>query len=246
MLTDDYQIPLRGFTDGLAEACHNFSRAPHPNGIVAKHISIRVLNGHSPDFQPAKNFISKAYELEFGASIEVNYPTLISVYDGCGKILAAVGLRRAGDEPLFLEQYIKQPLESALFPFAPHDINRKAIAELGSFATSRSSASIYLMGATAAYLVMQKVEYASVTATDKLVRLFGLFNFDIRVICPAQKSALHCNDVDWGSYYDCNPQVAIGSVQQCLCSIMQCYIVRNSPARSATLNRVIRQIWSEI
>jgi hypothetical protein len=186
-------------------------------------------------------FIANAYEREFAATVKVQFPTLIGLHDRSGRLRAAVGLRTARGEALFLEQYLGQPVELALNKFFDPPVSRDVIVELGSFASTGFTMSVYLLGAVSAYLATRGVEVALATATNKLNRLFAIFDLHTQVICPAGRAALQDQQTDWGSYYAADPHVVVGSTRQCLAAIVKSVASQNTPKRSAALACLIAQ-----
>jgi len=191
--------------------------------------------------EPVEDFIARAYAREFAASIAVHYPLLISVSDGIGGICAAVGVRMACDEALFLEQYLDRPVEATLRHVLDRHVGRDVIVELGSFASTGFNMSVYLLGAVSAYLSTRGFEVGLVTATDKLSRLFDIFDFPTQVICPAGREALRDQTEDWGTYYSRNPRVIAGSIGQCLAAVLKSVAVQSAPKRHAAMNCLLAQ-----
>lgn len=205
-------------------------------------IQVRLWGPSAPDRQMIEDFIALAYEQEFDASIEVNYPILIGLCDSAGQIRAGVGMRMASCENLFLEQYLDLPVEITLGQNLPHQVERNVIVELGSFASTGLNMSLYLLAAAAAYLATRGYEFGLVTATDKMNRLFKMFDFHTQVICRAQKHDLLDQAMNWGTYYSHNPRVIAGSIQQCLAAVLESGTIQNSSRRRATLYSIINQV----
>jgi Thermostable hemolysin len=220
---------IRDYSRGkTAGTCAYFPALPQSAETAARQFVVRLWNVGSTDRGKAEKFIAGSFEKEFSASVVVDYPLLLGLTDRRGHIAAAVGLRQAKDETLFLEQYLSHPVEFAASRFAARGIERKSIVELGSFASTSNTASFLLIGAAAAYLMRHGLEFGLVTATEKMSRLFKLCNFDTQILCPARKDALRGSRANWGTYYDCAPQVVIGSVRRCLGAIMCSTTVRRT------------------
>lgn len=205
-------------------------------------IQVRLCGPGAPGRQLIEDFIALAYEHEFDASIKVNYPILIGLCDKAGRIRAGVGMRMASCENLFLEQYLDLPVEITLGQNLPRQVERDAIVELGSFASTGLNMSLYLLAAAAAYLATRGYEFGLVTATDKMNRLFKIFDFHTQVICRAQKHDLVDQAMNWGTYYSQNPRVIAGSIQQCLAAVLESGTVQSSSHRRETLYSIINQV----
>ena len=179
---------------------------------VARHSAllptiVNISGRFAAERTRVEDFIQAIYAQYYGAEITVDYPLLMSVRNKDNDILAAVGLRYAGNEPLFLEQYTGGPLEQIL------DCARDDIAEIGNLASAGQGASVFLFSALASYLDYKGVTHAAVTGTDFLHKYFKRAGLRPRKICDADINALEGGSQHWGSYYQQNPRVLVGSVQ---------------------------------
>lgn len=156
--------------------------------------------------QRVSRFIADQYRSHYNACINVDYPNYISVRNGQGTILAAAGFRYAGDNKLFLEQYMERPVESVL------GVSRQQIVEIGNLASLGGGASLFLFMALASYLKTGKTSHAMVTSTASLERRFKLLGLKPERICAADPARLAPTAEQWGSYYDAQPWVLSGSV----------------------------------
>lgn len=167
---------------------------------------VSITGQFEPERQRVERFIQDIYSKNYGADITITYPVLMSVRNADDQILSAVGLRYAGEEKLFLEQYTGKPIEKIL------GCERRKIAEIGNLASAGQGASVFLFAALASYLHHKGISYAVVTGTDFLHRYFEKMGLSPHMICNAQLSDLHEKGQDWGTYYDTQPRVLAGSV----------------------------------
>ena len=61
-----------------------------------------------------QGYIQAAYSQEFNARIPHFLPCLLGLYRADGLLVGACGLKLAGSERLYLEQYLEQPIEAAI------------------------------------------------------------------------------------------------------------------------------------
>ncbi|NCC23009.1 MAG: hypothetical protein EOM26_11210 [Alphaproteobacteria bacterium] len=162
----------------------------------------------SPGRAEVERFIEDVYAQSYGAKITVSYPTLMSVHDETGAILAAVGFRYAARESLFLEHYTGAPVEELL------QSRRERIVEIGNLASAGGGASIFLFAALASYLHNNGIEYATATGTGFLHRYFRQLGLAPKKLCEAELAAVARDGQDWGTYYDTKPRVLAGSVDK--------------------------------
>ncbi len=174
---------------------------------------IDITRCFMPERQRVEKFISDIYRAHYDADISVTYPTLMSVRNADGEILAAVGFRLASEAPLFLEQYTRTPIEAVLSSLYKAPIVRNEIVEIGNLASAGKGASIFLFGAIASYLLNRGVRYATVTGTEQLRKRFRLLGLQPHMICDADRALLEASQNNWGSYYATQPKVLAGSLE---------------------------------
>ncbi|MCB9982187.1 MAG: thermostable hemolysin [Rhodospirillales bacterium] len=168
---------------------------------------VSITGLFEPDRRRVEDFIKAIYKKSYDADIEVSYPVLMSVRNASGDILAAVGFRYAEDEALFLEHYTQEPIETLL------NCPREKIVEIGNLASAGQGASAFLFAALASYLNNKDIRYATITGTDFLHRYFERAGLEPRKICDADIKSVQQDGQNWGSYYDTQPRVLVGSVE---------------------------------
>ena len=170
------------------------------------------------DRDAAESFLEAAYDRAFRGCIHRHYPFLVSVRGPDGEVAAAAGYRLAGQEPLFLEQYLAGPVEEALSAAwrttAP--IARERIAEIGNLASHDSGAGFFLFAALARRLDQIGCSFAAATATRQLRRSFKRIGFETRLLAAAEPARVGTGADDWGSYYTRDPEVRGGLIAQAL------------------------------
>ncbi len=166
--------------------------------------------------------IRRRYRDVFGASLTPGFGAWMhsGAQEASG---AALGYRRAGEEPLFLECYLDQPVEAAVTSALGRKIDRQQIVEIGNFASDNALAMIELWGAAANDLGAGS-EVAVATLTAPLRRMFARIGLPVTVIAPARPERLAAAAEEWGSYYAQDPQVCAGIIadgQQAIAAFLQ-------------------------
>ena len=174
--------------------------------------TIALTRQFLPDRGLVEAFIEDIYARSYRSLIAQHYPTLMNVHDERAQVIAAIGLRRADEDSLFLESYLQQPVERAVEQATGMSIRREEIVEIGNLASAGKGASVFLFVTLAAYLRQQNLTYAVVTATKSLRRSFALFGFDFIELAPADPSVLPDSGASWGSYYNNDPKVLVGAI----------------------------------
>lgn len=176
--------------------------------LRARPAVVSIYQAFSKDRKAVEDFIIDIYSRAYGAQIGVHYPVLMSVRDEENHILAAAGFRNAGDEPLFLEQYLKQPIENIL------NTSRSGIVEIGNLASNGGGASLFLFAALSTYLYHKGQDHAVITGTKFLEKRFRELGLRPQKLAPANPDLLLLKNENWGSYYDTNPHVMAGRVDE--------------------------------
>ncbi|MFO0994999.1 MAG: thermostable hemolysin [Hyphomicrobiales bacterium] len=209
--------------------------------LADRQFRLELLDPSAPGGRPARRFIEARYNDIFGSHVRVRYPRLLVLSDSRGRVVAAVGIRRACDGPLFLEHYLDTSAEKAIAALSAGSVSRDAIVELGSFAAGSSRAAMYVIAGMAAYMRQQSFSHAMVTSTGRLRRLFAHFDFDLMCLGEARKDALPNDGSDWGLYYDDGPRVLVGLVHQCFEAVLRDRNRQNVASRVAILDDLILQ-----
>ena len=192
--------------DGQSTGTLSLNETLWTGRLSARPSVISILPYFTRERQAVEDFIIDTYAKAYGATIGVHYPTLMSVRDEDGKILAALGFRYAEHEPLFLEQYLKCPVETVL------GVERAGVSEIGNLASAGGGASLFLFAALAAYLNSKGQTHAVITGTSYIEKRLRTFGLKPKRLAHADPSLLLRKDEDWGSYYDTDPHVLAGEI----------------------------------
>lgn len=165
-------------------------------------------------------FIQAVYADSYGASIAVHYPTLMSIQDKDGTILAALGLRDAADGRLFLEHYLDMPVEQHVGALGKTPPTRAQIVEVGNLASRSKGAAQYLYLAFHAYAFELGYRYVTVTATAALALSFRRMQLECTPLAPALPARVPGYGIGWGSYYESRPHVYAGDISQGLQTLL--------------------------
>ena len=178
--------------------------------------AIRVHAARDPDRRRVETFLEAIYADAFDGRIRKHYPRLMSLQDGLGGILAAVGFRFAAEEPLFLEQYLGRSAEQEIGAAAGAPVSREQVVEIGSLASTGNGAAIILFLGLAGHLRDLGCVFAAATATRPLRRIFRRAKFETVELARADPSRLPDRGADWGTYYAADPVVVAGAIAPAL------------------------------
>lgn len=154
--------------------------------------------------------LGRKYLEAFGASPQLSFNAYVSAGREPDR-LAALGYRRAGDEPVFLENYLDAPVEVEVSRAFERPVARKAIVEIGNFAADNAIVMLDLWG-TVVNDLAGRSEIAVATLTAPLRRIFARIGVPFVSIAPASAERLGEQAAEWGSYYRQDPEVCAGEI----------------------------------
>lgn len=175
----------------------------------------RLLCEVKPDSALASaviEFIQRRFLQAYGAQPDMRIPRLLALTTARGSLLAAVGVRNAGRERLFLEDYIDRPVER-LIP-ATFDSGRDEIVEIAHLAGVEAGISRFLFPALAVWLQAQGYQWIAFTGTDQIRNSFRRLGITALVLGPADPEHLPDRGRGWGRYYEHKPKVMLASVAE--------------------------------
>ncbi|HEY8570457.1 thermostable hemolysin [Microbulbifer sp.] len=156
--------------------------------------------------------IAGQFQQVYGAQLRHYMPWLLSYGKG-QRIHGVLGMRRAGSEPLFLEQYLDEPVESLLESRAGVPVNRTDIVEIGNLVATARGGSRLLFLMLAELFAAADLTWAIFTATPEVQHLLQKLTDDQLVLCRADGARLGAELADWGTYYNTRPAVVAVNVR---------------------------------
>lgn len=184
-----------------------------PVGSLPRGLQL-VGRGH-PLRAQAESFIARRFLDVHGARISEFMPELLTLSGDDGCILAAVGIRGAADEALFLEHYLDIPVESAIARKTDSAVPRpprESIVEIGNLASIDRRASRRLFQVLAGLLDARRFDWAVFTGCTSLHRMFKTLGIETVELGRALQACLPAVQQTWGGYYEDDPRVVAGRV----------------------------------
>jgi len=170
------------------------------------------IDATHPRRKDVESFITQRFLEVHGARISCFMPELLALFDGQGQVLAAVGIRAADTQRLFLEYYLDSPVEQVIVERSGVFDERSVIVEIGNLASRDRSASHALFTILARRLLEQQYEWAVFTGCSALQRMFATLGIETLTLGRALQARLPQDQQTWGGYYEDNPQVVAGRV----------------------------------
>lgn len=162
--------------------------------------------------QTVEAFVSASFADRHGAQVKQFLPLLVSLEDTAGAIRSVAGVRCAAFGPLFLEQYLQQPIESVLSQQAGVAVCREDVVEVGNLA-GEGGYSRFLFVALSDVLRSWNLQWLVFTGTRLVRNTFkriGLLPWDLGA---ARAECLQGDATEWGRYYAEDPHVMAGPIK---------------------------------
>lgn len=160
-----------------------------------------------------ESYIAATFAETYSARLYHFMPLLLAQRNDSG-LVSALGLRRADAAPLFLEQYLDQPVEAALASATGGEVERGDIVEIGNLVSTAHGGSRLLFLMLAELFAAADITWAIFTATPEVHRLLNKLTGNQFVLCQADGRRLGDRLADWGSYYDTRPAVTAINVAE--------------------------------
>ncbi|BBR54282.1 MULTISPECIES: thermostable hemolysin [Pseudomonas] len=174
------------------------------------HLTLSLAG--EPDRNSIEHFIHQRFASIHHADVHHYLPELLGLSDSHGRLIAAAGMRLAGDGPLFLERYLDEPVEQAASRLAGADVNRQQVVEVGNLAAlSAGSARIMIIVVTW-LLAARGLEWVAFTGASTLVNSFHRLGLVPTLLADADPDRLNGERDHWGSYYNQHPHVFAGNI----------------------------------
>jgi len=195
--------------DVMWQSPASFTLADRGGSLLAR------LEPHDDPARPATEaFITTRFALEHGARIAHFLPHLLTLSAGDQTLQAAVGLRLAQQQPLFLETYLDQPVEQCLAAALGQPIARGEVVEVGNLAALSAGQARLLIVVTTWLLARNGLRWVTFTGATRLINSFHRLGLAPQILAAADPARLGAERERWGSYYANAPQVCAGDIQQ--------------------------------
>lgn len=172
----------------------------------------QVVGPQDPGRIEVEQFIARVYRERYGATLHTFLPRLLAFRDDKGHLVAAVGVRLGSDGPLFVEQYLDEPVEAILSHREIANVGRVRIAEIGNFAATTPGLARELIVRLTEMLHAARVRWVLFAATQQLRNTLDRLHLVTVELGEASPERLTGDASQWGSYYQARPKVVCGNV----------------------------------
>lgn len=168
------------------------------------------ISAVSPAATAVIRFIESRFERSYGARPTLRVSQLLTLSREPDQLSAAVGIRDASAERLFLESYLPRPIEAYVPP--ADGSSREGIAEVAHLAGVEPGVSRYLFPLLTRWLLNQGHRWIAFTGTVQLRNSFERLQIPTVTLAPAHAEQLPDRGAGWGTYYDHQPWVMMANV----------------------------------
>jgi hypothetical protein len=191
-----------------AEAAYQLREFVKTKCYQISEITASTVNIGDPARAEVEAFIHAVFKRAYNAEITLFMPHLVALRDSNGVLMAAFGWKKASDGPLFLEQYLDEPIESLISKHIGKQITRDQITKIGNLAVANPRNAGVLIAHIIRHSLNMGIEWCVATAHHSLQNGLVKAGRDVYPLSPADKARLSPEEqAKWGSYYKHTPQV---------------------------------------
>ena len=185
-----------------------------PPQALSPTYELMIATPGDHQFEEACDFSREQYGKHFSCELNQFYPAMFCLYRDA-VMVACCGFRSAGDEPLFLEQYLDQPIETSIQTGSVIErrLQRQEIVEIGGLAVlSRNEALAFMVRLAPQFLALG-FSHATCTVTAPVRKCLSKLGIASVYLAAAKPERVSQTDNAWGRYYSLSPVVLAGEIQ---------------------------------
>ena len=184
---------------------------------LSQTYQLRLIGRNHPQRNVVECFIASRFARIHDARITSFMPLLLALFDTSNEIRAAIGVRAASNDKLFLEHYFDHPIEEIIVERSANSgraVIRDQVVEVGNLASIDRYASRRLFEQLAFFLIKKRFQWIVFTGCKSLRQVFRRMQLHLVEIGRAEESRLPASFGRWGRYYQDNPQVLLGHLSE--------------------------------
>lgn len=182
--------------------------SPKPSFVLARP--------GEPEREELEHYVTERFQSSWNARVSQFLPYLMGM-QCLGACTAVAGVRPASGKPLFLERYLDTNAENALGALLGRDVPRAELVEIGNLVAGQRGASHLLFLVVTAALHRAGYRWIVFTATHALRNNLDKLGYPLLALAPASAERLDpAARAEWGSYYDSEPVVMAGSLDEAM------------------------------
>jgi len=178
--------------------------------------SLYIANKDDPSRSNIEGVIRNQFLKVHHAQITHYAPSILCLYNN-QELVSSIGITCAAEQPLFVERYFQESLESTIKMTTECDAQRSEIIELGNFSSFKRNGGNQLIFITAAWIYLYKHHFKHIlfTLTNQVARQLISLNFPLVYIQEASNQQLSNREKkQWGTYYNQKPSIYYISINK--------------------------------
>ncbi len=168
-----------------------------------------------------ERFVQQRFQAVYRANIQQFLPYFLAIMDQDQHCQAVVGLRVAGEPPLFLEQYLDQPIQHIISEKTGKTFMRPQVVEVGNLSGIHHGSSRIIITFLTWFLAHHHYQWVAFTGHHHLINSFKKLGLSPLALQDADPNRLDHNRDQWGNYYAFEPHVFAADVKQCAHNLNQ-------------------------
>jgi hypothetical protein len=177
---------------------------------LGRALRLSSVEAGSPERPELEDFVGASFKRKHDATVTSYLPTLLSFRDPAGVLRGVVGLRGAGEHRLYLEQYLEQPIESAIAAATGRGVRREQVVEVGNLAGTNCRSAVRMVALLPSHLLARDFQWIVFTATSAVRAILLGFGAPLIELARADGARVANAGDEWGRYYDADPRVFAG------------------------------------
>ncbi len=180
------------------------------NQTIARNMRMGSVPAGDPERAELEGFVGAAFLSKHAATVTSFLPTLLSFRNPSGQLRGVIGLRGAGEERLYLEQYLDLPVETAIAAASGRRVERSQVVEVGNLASANCRTAMRMVAVLPAHLLAREFRWIVFTATSAVRGILQGFGAPLVELARADLARVAGSEDRWGRYYESDPRVFAG------------------------------------
>jgi len=180
---------------------------------LQRPLALSLTREQDPGREAVETFIRERFAAVHNAEIHHFMPELMALHDRQGQLCAAVGARLGRTGPMFIEQYLQNPMEQVVSLIAGEPVERRCIVEVGNLAARNAGSARLIIVAMTWLLARHGLEWVVFTGAATLINSFQRLGLEPLLLCDADPERLGAEQGTWGNYYSQHPHVYAGDIR---------------------------------
>lgn len=177
---------------------------------LGRKLRLASVQPDCPERAELEAYVSQAFQRKHDATVTSFLPTLLAFRDTAGALRGVVGLRGAGDEALYLEQYLDQPIDVAIAAATGTHVRRSQVVEVGNLAGANCRTAVRMVALLPEHLLSRGHQWIVFTATNAVREILLGFGAPLIELARADGARVASSADQWGRYYESDPHVFAG------------------------------------